>query len=221
VKRGAGVEVGEPPSRELKRSIVEHYERQLARYGPTPRGMDWKDSASQRLRFEILTGPFRLDGMRVHEVGCGAGHLVDWLAERGASARYTGSDLSQAMVESARARHPDVHFERRDILEEARDDRYDLVLCSGLFHVKLGRSSEEWQAFVRCCLRRMYQMCRVAIAFNLMSDQVDFRKSELYYADLGDTLDFCRQELSRYVSLRHDYPLYEATFHVHRNPAAG
>ena len=93
-----------------------------------------------------------------------------------------------------------------------------MVLCSGLFHVKLDRSDEEWADFVRASLRRMYAMCREAIAFNLMSDQVDTRSDSLFYPDTGEMLEFCRRELSRYVCLRHDYPLYETTFYVYRNP---
>ena len=206
------------PSAELKRSVVEHYEGMLRSHGPTARGMDWKDEASQQLRFEVLCGVCDLGGRSVHEVACGAGHLFDFLKRRGISASYSGSDLSSAMLEAARALHPGVRFDRRDLLIEPDPQRYDVVLCSGLFHVKLDRSDEEWSGFVRDSLRRMYAMCGVAMAFNLMSDRVDTRSDQLFYADAGEMLDFCRSELSRYVCLRHDYPLYETTFYVYRNP---
>jgi SAM-dependent methyltransferase len=202
----------------LKRAVVEHYERQLERHGPTAEGMDWKDEASQKLRFEVLCGVCDLEGRSVHEIACGAGHLWDFMKARGIrTSAYSGSDLSQAMVEAARALHPDVSFEQRDFLVEPVDESYDVVLCSGLFHVKLDRSDEEWRSFLRECVRRMYAMCRVAIAFNLMSDLVDYRSDDLYYADAGEMLDFCRSELSRFVTLRHDYPLYECTLYVYRN----
>ena len=89
-------------------------------------------------------------------------------------------------------------------------------MCSGLFHVKLGHPDEVWQEFVQQTLRRMYELCRVAIAFNLMSDHVDFRAPNLYYAPVADTLDFCQRELSRFVVVRHDYPLHEYTTYVYR-----
>jgi SAM-dependent methyltransferase len=197
------------------RGVVEHYERQLARFGPTARGMDWKDEASQRLRFQVLCGVCDLDGLDVHEVGAGAGHLLDLLRERGSAAAYSGSDLSPAMLEAARRRHPGVEFERKDLLE---DDigRHDVVLCSGLFHVKLEHSDAEWWSLVRRGVERMYAACRVAIAFNLMSDQVDFRAPSLYYASPGEVLEFCRRQLSRRVTLRHDYPLHEFSVYVYR-----
>jgi SAM-dependent methyltransferase len=207
-------------SEALKRSVVEHYERQLRRYGPTARGMDWKDEASQELRFALLCGVAELEGRSVVEVGCGAGHLADFLERRGIRADYLGCDLSAAMLEAARARHPELRFERLDLLREPLPERCDVVLCSGLFHVKLDRPEEEWLAFVRGMLRRMWESCRVAIAFNLMTDQVDFRHPDLYYSHPAETLDFCRRELSRFVRLRHDYPLHEYTTYVYREPPA-
>ena len=69
-------------------------------------------------------------------------------------------------------------------------------------------------------LRRMYEVCRVAIAFNLMSDRVDWRSPPLYHAPAGEVLDFCRAELSPWVVLRHDYPLHEYSVYVYREPRA-
>lgn len=201
----------------LKGAVLGHYEGRLRRFGPTARGMDWKDEASQELRFAVLCDVGELTGRSVAEVGCGAGHLVDFLGRRGIRADYRGFDLSSAMIDAARARHPEVRFERLDLLRQPLPEPFDYVLCSGLFHVKLERSDEEWRDFVRAMLERMYQGCRRGIAFNLMTDQVDFREPNLYYCPPAEMLEFCRRELSRFVTLRSDYPLYEYTVHVHRD----
>ena len=208
-------------SEALKRAVVAHYDEKLKLHGPTARGMDWKDAASQRLRFEVLCGIADLDGRSVHDLGAGAGHLLDFLIERGIRADYSGSDLSKAMVEAARIRHPGVPFQELDVLAGAPDcptASYDAVVCSGLFHVKLDHTDAEWWGFVAAVVRRMFAMCRLGIAFNLMSDRVDFRSPSLYYANPGEVVDFCCRELSRYVVLRHDYPLYEQTIYVYREP---
>jgi SAM-dependent methyltransferase len=208
---------GVPP--ELKQALVRHYEAQLRRHGPTAEGMDWKDSASQRLRFRILCEVCELRGRSLHEIGAGAGHLLDYLRESGVAAEYSGSDLSPAMVEAARRLHPGAPFEQRDLLLETPVPSYDVVVCSGLFHVSLGHDEAAWRRFVEETLRRMWGLCRVAIAFNLMSDRVDWRVPTLHYASPGETLDFCRRELGRFVTLRHDYPLHEYTVYVYREPA--
>ena len=203
----------------MRASVVDHYERRLRAHGPTARGMDWKDEASQRLRFELLCGVCDLGGRSVHEIGAGVGHLHDFLRDHGIEADYSGSDLSSEMVASARERLPGVPFVRRDILLDPPAERYDVLLCSGLFHVMLDNPENEWLRFVRGTVRAMYDRCRLAIAFNLMSDDVDFRTENLYYSDAGEMLRFCERELSRFVVLRDDYPLYEYTIYVYRDPS--
>ena len=202
------------------RSVVDHYERQLARFGPTARGMDWKDESSQELRFRLLCEVCDLDGLSVHDLGAGAGHLCDYLVKQGRRVDYSGSDLSGAMVESARQLHPNQRFFQMDLLADADTEHWDVVLCSGLFFVKLEHSDAEWDGFVRAMLRRMFARCSKALAFNLMSDHVDWRVDRLYYAGAGEMLDFCRQELSCRVVLRHDYPLHEYTVYVYRDADA-
>jgi SAM-dependent methyltransferase len=209
-----------PPLDEWRRAVVAHYEARLREFGPTAQGMDWKDEASQSLRFRTLCAGFDLAGRRILEVGAGAGHLYDYLRAHGIEADYTGLDASAEMVAAARARHPDVRFECGDLSAGTTDgdEAFDVVLCSGVFHVKLDAPEAEWETFVHGMLRAMYARCREGIGFNLMSDQVDYRSPDLFYADPARFLDFCRGELSRYVTLRHDYPLYEFTVHVHRSP---
>jgi len=202
----------------LVRPVVAHYERQLETHGATARGMDWKDEASQRLRFAVLCGVAALEGRTLHEVGAGAGHLYDFLRERGIGAVYSGSDASAAMVAAARARHPEGRFVCCDVLEAGTGERFDAVVGSGLFHVKLGADDRAWRAFVEAGVARMFAACRVAIAFNLMSNQVDYRVPDLYYSDPGEMLEFCRRRLARHVVLRHDYPLHEYTIYVYREP---
>jgi SAM-dependent methyltransferase len=211
----SGGEAAPVPER-LKRAVVDHYEAQLRRHGATARGMDWKDEDSQRLRFEVLCDVGDLEGRSVYEVGAGAGHLHAYLRERATGASYSGCDLSAEMVAAARELHPGASIELRDILTDPPNRRYDIVLCSGLFHVKLDHSDDVWLGFVQAAIARMYAMCDQAIAFNLMTDQVDYRSERLFYANPGAILDFCRSKLSRYVALRHDYPLHEFTTYVYR-----
>ncbi len=204
-------------SEQLKRSIVAHYEAQLERFGPTARGMDWKDEASQHLRFSVLCAVCDLSGKSVLDVGAGAGHLHNFMRERRITVEYHGTDLSAAMVEAARRLHPGVPFERCDLLLDPPRTKYDVVLCSGLFHVKLDHGEEAWRLFVEATVRRMFESCQIAIAFNLMSDHVNFRSPQLFYANPGEVVDFCRRELSPFVTVRHDYPLHEFTTYVYRD----
>ena len=42
---------------------------------------------------------------------------------------------------------------------------------------------------------------------------------ELYYSDPSAIFDHCKQNLSKFVALRHDYALWEFTIFVQREPA--
>jgi SAM-dependent methyltransferase len=75
-------------------------------------------------------------GSRVLDLGCGAGQLARFLAERGA-AEVIGVDLSETMLSLARTEwsHPRVTFERAAMEEvEFPSHRFDLVVSSFAFH---------------------------------------------------------------------------------------
>jgi SAM-dependent methyltransferase len=73
-------------------------------------------------------------GTALLDVATGPGHVAAGAAERGA--RVTGLDFAAAMLEIARARHPDITFEQGDA--EAlpfADDSFDAVVCAfGMLH---------------------------------------------------------------------------------------
>jgi hypothetical protein len=55
-------------------------------------------------------------------------------------------------------------------------------------------------------------------AFNALTrySDVEKRRPDLYYADPLELFDRCKRRYSRFVTLLHDYPLYEFTIIVRR-----
>ncbi len=66
------------------------------------------------------------------DLGCGPGNSTELLVERFAGAVVTGTDTSEAMLESARKRLPQCHFELSDVSSwQAKDaPDSDLRQCS-------------------------------------------------------------------------------------------
>jgi len=68
---------------------------------------------------------------RALEVGCGPGHITAMMAARGAT--VTGVDLVPAMIETARARHPDLEFVEANAEQlPFASDTFDVVLVNCL-----------------------------------------------------------------------------------------
>ena len=105
-----------------------------------------------------------------------------------------------------------------DILQGAPQEWWgaDYVVCSGVFHVKDQVEPGEWRRFINAMLRRMFELAKVGIGFNLMTSYVDYEAPHLCYLPPADMLDFCVRHLSRRVVIRHEYPLWEYTVYVYR-----
>jgi hypothetical protein len=63
-------------------------------------------------------------------------------------------------------------------------------------------------------------LSRRGFAFNALTSYSDRDKQrdDLYYADPLHWFDHCKKHYSRYVSLLHDYPLFEFTILVTHDP---
>lgn len=197
--------------------VTRYYTDLLDTHGPTAEGMGYKNADAQELRYRIISEVTDLNGLAVHEVGCGVGHLAGLLTRWAPRARFSGSDILPASIDIARRTHPACRFAVRDVLGPSDGWRYDVVVTSGMLNLRLEYDDAAWEQWVCQVLRNMYAMCTVALAFNGMSDQVDFRDPNLFYANPMDIAEFCRAELSPQVVVRHDYPLYEYTVYVYRD----
>jgi SAM-dependent methyltransferase len=125
---------------------------------------------------------------------------------------YTGTDISPDMLVAARERVRDPRAEFVQAAAPPHDADY--VFVSGTFNVRFDATDEGWGAYVQDTLRILAARARRGLAFNLLTTYVDWRDETLFYADPHAFFDFCRTELSRRVSLLHDYPLYEWTMLV-------
>lgn len=145
--------------------VAAHYERLLDEHGATPRGADFRDEASQRVRFERLDR-LALDAASVCDLGCGYGAYLDHLHAAGWHGDYAGVDLTPAMIDAARAQHPTARFEvgSEPVPAEA-------VVASGIFNVRFG-DDESWAAHVRRTIDAMWSAASVGIAFNVLSRAV-------------------------------------------------
>jgi SAM-dependent methyltransferase len=207
-------------SRDLLGEVSDYYDARLAEHGATPRGVDWNGAESQRLRFEQLARVIREpEGFSVNDLGCGYGALAEYLAEGGREFRYTGCDVSPAMVAAAHARvgsHPGVRF----VVASVPPESADYGIASGIFNVRVGRDTAEWEGYIDATLDDLDRTSLRGFAFNCLTSYSDPERMQphLYYADPARLFDRCKRRYSRNVALLHDYGLYEFTLLVRKDP---
>jgi SAM-dependent methyltransferase len=200
----------------LIQQVRQYYEGKLADHGATARGVDWNSEESQLLRFRELARLFDTDvDGAVIDYGCGYGAMAEFIRRGGHSGPYCGFDVSERMIEAARARYgalPDCRFEsNRAAVEPAM-----YTVASGIFNVKQDASDEEWRGYVHETIADLRRLSTRGFAFNALTSYSDpgRKRPDLYYADPLELFDYCKRHVSRFVSLLHDTPLYEFTLIV-------
>jgi SAM-dependent methyltransferase len=195
-----------------KEEIIRLYEDRLEKYGRSVKTMGWRDKDQQYLRFKILSEIGELDGKKILDVGCGFGDFFDYLKNNGIDVDYHGFDISPKIIAAAKRHHPDLIFEEKDILAEEMDEKFDYVFESGI----LNKKNLDNCMYAKAIISKMYNLCTEGISFNVMTNYVDYREDYLFYYSPEKIFAFCKK-LSKFVVLRHDYPLYEFTMYIYKN----
>jgi SAM-dependent methyltransferase len=206
--------------RQIQDRVRQYYEGRLRAHGATAAGVDWKSESSQMLRFDQLRHLWAADAeTSIIDYGCGYGALAAYLRTSGHRGRYVGFDLSDQMagaaVDRSRALDDCWWTSDRSQLRPA-----DFAVASGIFNVKLDAGDEEWSAYMNRTIADMAALARRGFAFNALTSYSDAEKQrpDLYYANPLELFEHCRATYSRFVTLLHDYPLYEFTMIVRTAP---
>jgi len=199
------------------RALAAVYNERLGRFGNHHKTVGWGSAEDQALRFEVLCRGLSLEGRRILDVGCGLGDFVPWARRKfGDSFSYHGVDVAADLVERARELHGD---ERRlfssGLLEDNVDEgeRFDFVICSGTFSLRI---SDNWGS-MQNVFQLAWKRTDGVLAANFLSTYVDYQLEKDFHFDPCEVFSFAR-EMTPYVTLYHDYPLYEFSVQLHRRP---
>lgn len=202
----------------LRSDIARYYTEKIARYGPSPLGVDWACAPTQKLRFVHLLKVCDFDTpFSLTDLGCGYGALLEFLAERfhNTPISYKGMDLSPAMIFQARrlwANRPDIEFSVGNELHGMSD----YTVASGIFNVRLQQPEREWTQFIQATLAQMHAHSRRGFAVNFLSPVTEAGKTtpELYQARPELWCDYCDLVLGAEVTLLTNYGMREYTLLV-------
>ncbi len=199
--------------------VEKYYAKKLKEFGATSKGVDWNSEESQKLRFDKLVNIINKNSsFSLLDYGCGFGAMYPYLKNIfGNNFAFTGFDISIQMINEALILHNEPNAKWINNINEAT--RVDYVIASGIFNVRLDHTKEDWEEYILETLIQLNSLSIKGFAFNMLTSYSDkeFMKNHLYYANPATFFDFCKRNFSKYVVLRHDYPLYEFTIEVKKD----
>lgn len=193
--------------------IIEKYRKGYVEHGYSPKTLGW-DKGRQAIRFEVLLSFFECYGKSILDIGCGFGDLNRVLARKiGDSYSYLGVDLVDELIDEGRLHYSQDHirFLNTDFLEYSFTEKFDIVVASGIFNHKFDSGSND--LFVERVLKKAWSLCTEGLAFDFLSDKVDYRYSHTYHNNPERILRLA-YELSRNIVLRNDYMPFEFCLYV-------
>jgi len=206
--------------KEVSKKLHDHYRNTFLKYGATSKGVDWGDKEwtaelRQAKMLEVIKDTAG-NTVSLLDVGCGYGALADVIKGCQRNVAYAGIDVVAEMISEAKKRHPDCEFISGDIME-VDIGKHDYVVCNGILTQKLETTNLEMDQFANKLIKRMFELCNVAIAFNVMSTKVNYFSNNLYYRNPAELFSWCVSEVSESIKLDHSYPLYEYTIYLYRD----
>jgi SAM-dependent methyltransferase len=183
----------------------DRYGARLARFGDDIRTLGSGTEDRRRLRFKVLREVGIEPGASVVDVGCGFGDFYGYLRDEGVLVDYLGLDINPDLLAVAAEKYPGARFAGLDIETEAVEPA-DFVVASGTFNLAL-RHGDNYD-YVGRVLERAFAVARRGVAVDFQSAYVDFHVADMHYYEPERVFAIARR-LTKRVTLRHDYPLYE------------
>jgi cyclopropane fatty-acyl-phospholipid synthase-like methyltransferase len=193
----------------------------LERFGDTHLGVDWPKKEDVDTRYRVMLDLIKSDmatKIKLLDFGCGASHLHEYIIRNNLfNIEYSGLDLSEQFIELSRRKFPSTDYYCLDILDAEVDlPDFDYIVMNGVFTEKRDLLFDEMFEFFRAVVSRVFEKARAGIAFNVMSGQVDWERSDLFHLPFDLVASFLARNISRRFVFRHDYGLYEYTTYVYR-----
>ncbi len=184
------------------------YYDSVSNYPNDHRGVKWSSAKSQFLRFKILCKVAKeIFQCNLLDVGCGLGHLVDYLISNEFSGTYKGIDIVDQMIVNAKKRHPTYHFETNDI-DSINAGSHDYVLASGIFAFVNFQTIQQM-------LPSLFHCSTKGLAFNCLSSLASNYEKGMFYQNPAEILSLC-QSITPRVILRHDYMQHDFTIYMYK-----
>lgn len=173
-----------------KATILFYHRERISSFGKgSVLSLGWKESESQKRRFQVLKNQWNLNGASILDLGCGYGDLKGYLDRHFSDFHYTGIDLQPEFIEEAERRYghlPHTHFFQTDF-SSVDFPRVDYVFASGALSYQCCNNH-----FIFEMISKMYLASNRGVLFNLLDNSVFPEHPILAGRDVGKVEAFCR-----------------------------
>ena len=201
-----------------RKKMIERHRSSLSHFGYSTEALFWESRKFQMLRFSVLAEIGIHAGDSLLDVGCGFGDLNSWLAGRDLPVSYTGSALSQEILNRGLELNPGIELLQGEIFDfDWQPQSFDWVLLSGTLNWKLGDDGE----YARRVIGQMFKLCRYGVAFNMLDSRALDASTlqDLCAYDPAEMLAFCR-DITPDCEMRCDYHDNDFSIYMRRTTAA-
>jgi len=185
------------------------YAQRIAKFGTGRSVLSTGTLQKEIERYDTITsiGILDLDRTVVLDVGCGLSNYYEYLISKGFKGEYIGIDVSLEMLEISKLKFPMNRYlcgELEEIQAEVKD--VDFIVSSQTFNRKLHFSDnyKEIENFIKSAA----DIVQRGVAFDLMSDYVDFFEEKHFYYSPERIFEFCKKKFKK-VNLFHDLEGFE------------
>jgi 2-polyprenyl-3-methyl-5-hydroxy-6-metoxy-1,4-benzoquinol methylase len=198
-----------------KNEVNKRYTNRFNEFGYSPKSLGW-DKGKQELRSEILTSQYDFENKRILDIGCGFGDLNLTLQRKAKNYSYFGVDMVDVLIQAGKERYkkPQIEFYTGDFLDTAFVGEFDYAIASGMFNFKL-KDADNYE-FIENVMKKALQLCKDGIAFDFLSDKVDYKKEITFHSSPEKILAIA-YKFSRNIILRNDYMPFEFSIFINKN----
>jgi len=198
-----------------KNEIIQRYSDRYRQYGYSPFTLGW-NKGKQNIRFDILTSMQDLSNKFVLDIGCGFGDLNIILKNKFINYCYLGLDIVPDLITEAKSRYSNknIDFLCGDFLDHLVTQNFDFAIASGIFNFKLKEDNN--YNYIENVIKKALSICREGIAFDFLSDKVDFQYEHTFHSSPEKILEIA-YKYSRNIVLRNDYMPFEFAVYIFKD----
>jgi SAM-dependent methyltransferase len=196
-----------------KDQLLSFYNFHLKKYGDRPEALRWTPPG-QLKRYQMLAdiAPTRdLNNATVLDYGCGTGDFYKYLKRRDINVKYTGVDINENFINLAKDKYPECIFKVMNADDDQFEGFYDYIFICGVFNLQVPGVDND----LKNALATLFGRCNKGLALNALSSHTPIKDPELHVTSPEEMVKFSLENLSPFITLRHDRIQNDFTLYVY------